>query len=86
MKVSPASTLRNTDSMVRIKSPHMGERKTIHVLYIVSFRSGYSLKVRMSFREELVSETRMRTPAYLMVPGRIRSLEERVERFKEFVV
>jgi hypothetical protein len=53
MKVSPASTFRNTESMVRIKSPHMGERKTIHVLYIVSFRSCYSLKVRMSFREEL---------------------------------
>jgi len=35
MKVSPVSTLRNTDSMVRIKSPHMGERKTIHMLYIV---------------------------------------------------
>jgi len=35
MKATPASTLRNTDSMVRIKSPHMGERKTIHVLYIV---------------------------------------------------
>ena len=35
MKATPASTLRNTDSMVRIKSPHMGERKAIHVLYIV---------------------------------------------------
>ena len=35
MKASPASTLRNLDSMVRIKSPHMGERKTMHVLYIV---------------------------------------------------
>ena len=39
-KATPASTLRNTDSMVRIKSPHMGERKTIHVLYIVFQSSG----------------------------------------------
>jgi hypothetical protein len=32
---TPASTLRNTGPTVRIKTSHMGERKTIHVLYIV---------------------------------------------------
>ena len=35
MKATPASTLRKTEPTLRIKSPHMGERKTIHVLYIV---------------------------------------------------
>ncbi len=46
MKATPASTLRNTDSMVRIKSPHMGERKTIHVLYIVFQKCSFTTSIR----------------------------------------
>ena len=46
MMATPASTLRNTDSMVRIKSPHMGERKTIHVLYIVFQKWSFTTTIR----------------------------------------
>jgi len=46
MKATPASTLRNTDSIVRIKSPHMGERKAIHMLYIVFQKWLFTTSIR----------------------------------------
>ena len=46
MKATPASTLRNTASMVRIKAPHMGERKAIYVLYIVFQKWSFTTSIR----------------------------------------
>jgi hypothetical protein len=68
MKATPASTLRDTDPMVRIKSPHMGERKTIHVLYVVfQVRPSESFSVT-SYDSQLLATNsrniRYHTPLY----------------------